>query len=54
MSFQNEKSSRGQRVKRSSLLVFQKIAEETGGRVYETKVAELEAIVEKEIQVSYL
>lgn len=52
-SFQNEKSSRGQRVKRSSLLVFQKIAEETGGRVYETKVAELEAIVEKEIQDTF-
>lgn len=53
-SFPNKKSLHGQRVKRSSLQVFQKIAEETGGRVYETEVAELEAIVEKEIKVSYL
>lgn len=53
-SFPNKKSSRGQRVKRISLQVLQKIAEETGGRVYETEVAELEAIVEKEIKVSYL
>lgn len=52
-SFSNKKDSRGQRVKRSSLQVFQKIAEGTGGLVYETKVAELEAIVEKEIKDTF-
>lgn len=52
-SLPKAKSSRGSRVRRSSLQVFQKIAEETGGRVYETEVAELEAIVEKEIKDTF-
>ncbi|XP_061178318.1 uncharacterized protein LOC133186947 [Saccostrea echinata] len=41
------------RVKRSSLQVFEAIAKETGGRVYETKVAQLETIVEKEIKDTF-
>ena len=31
--------------------MFEKIARETGGKVYEIKVAEVEIIVEKEIKV---
>ncbi|XP_055995684.1 uncharacterized protein LOC125647200 isoform X2 [Ostrea edulis] len=46
-------STQTRRVKRSSLKVFEAIAEETGGRVYETKVAELETIVEKEIKDTF-
>ncbi|XP_078333516.1 von Willebrand factor A domain-containing protein 7-like isoform X2 [Crassostrea virginica] len=42
-----------QRVKRSSLQVFQRIAEETGGRVYETTVTALETIVETEIRDTF-
>ena len=39
------------REKRSSTSVFESIARETGGTVYEINVSEVEDIVEKEIKV---
>nr|XP_022288711.1 von Willebrand factor A domain-containing protein 7-like [Crassostrea virginica] len=53
VSQHSEEHTNFHREKRSSISVFEKIARETGGKVYEIKVAEVEIIVEKEIKETF-